>query len=151
MSGAKQWYQSLRLLSYNSSHYELPYTQKMTAKFEIEKFNGSNFSLWKLKMKASLRKDNCLIIIEERFTDITDDKWKAMDDNVIANLHLALTDSVLSSVVERKTTKEIWDDLTKLYEIKSLHNKYLGQKLTIYRAYMPIHPTFRDEGLTIIS
>jgi len=44
----------------------------MTTRYEIEKFNGKNFSLWKLKMKAILRKDNCLESIEEKPEGITD-------------------------------------------------------------------------------
>ncbi|KAE8666272.1 hypothetical protein F3Y22_tig00112503pilonHSYRG00221 [Hibiscus syriacus] len=32
----------------------------MATKFDIEKFNGRNFSLWKLKLKVILRKDGCL-------------------------------------------------------------------------------------------
>ncbi|GKA25381.1 retrovirus-related pol polyprotein from transposon TNT 1-94 [Tanacetum coccineum] len=59
----------------------------MAAKFEIEKFNGNNFSLWKLKMKAILRKDKCLAAIGERPAEVTDDsKWDEMDGNAIANL-----------------------------------------------------------------
>ena len=79
----------------------------MTAKYDIEKFNRSNFPLLKLKMKASLREDNCLSAIERRPTDITDDKWNEMDDSAIANSHLSLADLVLSSVIERKIEKEI--------------------------------------------
>ncbi|KAL4324482.1 hypothetical protein GQ457_11G027590 [Hibiscus cannabinus] len=53
-----------------------------------------------------------------------------MDENAIADLHLALADEVLSSIEEKKTAKEIWDHLTKLYEAKSLHNKiFLKRKL----------------------
>ncbi|KAE8678400.1 Transcription factor bHLH74 [Hibiscus syriacus] len=45
-------------------------------KFDTEKFNGRNFSLWKLKMKVILRKDGCLAAISERLVDFTDDnKW----------------------------------------------------------------------------
>ena len=52
------------------------------------------------------------------------------DDNAIANMHLALVDSLLSSVVEKKTAKEIWDALVKLYEVKSLHNRiFLNRRL----------------------
>lgn len=79
----------------------------MTAKYEIEKFNESNFSLWKVKIKAILRKDNCLAAIEDKTEGISDKKWNEMDNNVVANLHLALADSVLSSVAEKKTAKEI--------------------------------------------
>ena len=94
----------------------------MATKFEIEKFNGNNYSLWKLKIKAILRKDNCLLAIESRPTGLTNDKWKEIDDNAVANLHLPLANSVLSSVAEEKTAKEIRDTLVKLYEVKSLHN-----------------------------
>lgn len=107
----------------------------MVAKFEIEKFNGNNFSLWKLKMKAILRKDNCLSAINERSEDFKDDaKWKEMDENAMANFYLALADGVLSSIEEKKSAKEIWDTLTKLYEAKSLYNKiFLKRKLYTLR------------------
>ena len=47
---------------------------KMVAKFEIEKFNRSNFSLWTMKIRAILRKNNYLEAIGERPAEITDDK-----------------------------------------------------------------------------
>lgn len=106
----------------------------MAAKYDIEKFNGSNISLWKMKIKAILRKDNCLEAIGDKPTTITDEKWKEIDGNAIANLHLALADGVLSSVAEKKTAKEIWDTLTRLYEAKSLHNKiFLKRRLYTLR------------------
>nr|GEX88768.1 Gag-Pol polyprotein [Tanacetum cinerariifolium] len=85
-----------------------------------------NFSLWKLKMKAIIRNDKCLVAIGERPTEVMDDsKWDAMDGNAISNLHLALADGVLSSIMKKKSAKEIWDHLAGLYEAKSLHNKIL--------------------------
>ena len=71
----------------------------MATKFEIEKFNGNKFSLWKLKIKAILRKDNCLLAIEGRPVGLADDKWKKMDDNAIANLHLALACQIVRGQV----------------------------------------------------
>ena len=41
-------------------------------------------------MKAILRKGNCLEAIEEKPEGITNKKWKEIDNNAIANLHLAL-------------------------------------------------------------
>ncbi|GJZ37700.1 hypothetical protein Tco_0583891 [Tanacetum coccineum] len=97
----------------------------MAAKFEIKKFNGNNFSLWKLKMNAILRKDKCLAAIGERSAEVMDDsKWDEMDGNAIANLQLALADGVLSSIEEKKSAKEIWDHLARLYEASSLQNKF---------------------------
>ncbi|KAH9784261.1 hypothetical protein KPL71_009581 [Citrus sinensis] len=50
-----------------------------------------------MKMKAVLRKNNCLAAIGERPMEITDDKWNEIDGNAISDLHLALADGVLSS------------------------------------------------------
>ncbi|GJR00052.1 hypothetical protein Tco_0523036 [Tanacetum coccineum] len=107
----------------------------MAAKFKIEKFSGNNFSLLKLKMKAILRKDKCLAAIGERPAEVTDDsKWDEMDGNAIANLHLALAGEVLSSIDEKKSAKEIWDHLARLYEARSLQNKkFLKRKLYALR------------------
>ena len=102
----------------------------MAAKYEIERFK-SNFSLWKMRIKAILRKDNCLAAIGDRPAEITDNaKWNEMDGNAITNIHIALADEVLSSVAEKKIAEEIWDTLTKLYQFKSLHNKiFLKRRL----------------------
>lgn len=104
------------------------------AKYEIEKFSGSNFSLWKLKMKSIQRKDNYLAANSERSTEVKDDKWNKMDGNIIANLHLPFTDGVLSSIAKKNMTNEIYDHLTKLYQAKLFHNKiFLKKKLYTLR------------------
>nr|GEW95285.1 Gag-Pol polyprotein [Tanacetum cinerariifolium] len=66
------------------------------------------------------------------FTD--DSKWDEMDKNAIANLYLALADGILSSIEEKKSAKEIWDHLARLYEARSLYNKkFLKRKLYALR------------------
>ncbi|GKC60983.1 hypothetical protein Tco_1088581, partial [Tanacetum coccineum] len=86
----------------------------------VERWSGGGDSL----MKAILKKDKCLAAIGERPAEVTDDsKWDEMDGNAIANLHLTLADGVLSSIEEKKTGKDIWDHLARLYEARSLHNK----------------------------
>ncbi|KAL5805264.1 hypothetical protein ACOSQ3_032064 [Xanthoceras sorbifolium] len=121
----------------------------MATKFKIEKFDGSNFSLWKMKMRAMLVKDNCLAAIGDRPKEITDDsKWDEMEGNAVANLHLALADGVLSSIAEKKTSKEIWETLTKLYEAKSLHNK-IFLKRRLYTLRMAESSTMTDHINTL--
>jgi hypothetical protein len=71
-----------------------------------------------------------------------------MDGNAIANIHLALADEVLSSVAKKKTTKEIWDTLTKLYESKSLHNM-IFLKRRLYTLRIPETTTVTDHINTI--
>ena len=76
----------------------------MAANYEIEKFNGSNFSLWKMKMRAILRKNKFLKAIGKRSEEITDDKkWEEIKANVVADLHFAISDGILSSMNENMT------------------------------------------------
>ena len=56
-----------------------------------------------MKIKAVLRKDNCLSAIDKRPKGITDAKWEETDGNAVANLHLVLADEVLSSIAEKKS------------------------------------------------
>lgn len=59
-----------------------------------------------MKIKAILRKNNCLAAIREKPTKIIDDaKWNKMDDNAIVDLHLAVTNELLSSVEGKKNSK----------------------------------------------
>ncbi|GJW73317.1 gag-pol polyprotein [Tanacetum coccineum] len=54
-------------------------------------------------------------------------------ENAIA-ISLQLADGVLSSIEEKKTAKEIWDHLARLYEARTLHNKFfLKRKLYALR------------------
>nr|GEV50093.1 retrovirus-related Pol polyprotein from transposon TNT 1-94 [Tanacetum cinerariifolium] len=76
-------------------------------------------------MKVIRTKDKCLTAISEKPVAVTDDsKWAEMDGNAIANLHMALPDGVLSSIEEKKTAKDIWDPLARLYEARSLQNNF---------------------------
>ncbi|KAH9651076.1 hypothetical protein KPL70_026612 [Citrus sinensis] len=71
-----------------------------------------------------------------------------MDGNAITDLHLTLADGVLSSVEEKKTTKEIWNTLTKLYEAKSLHNKIFSKR-KLYSFRMAESTTVTDHINTL--
>ena len=59
-----------------------------------------------MKIKAVLRKNNCLAVIDKRPKGITDAKWEETDGNAIANLHLALADEVLSSIAEKSQQRK---------------------------------------------
>ena len=72
--------------------------KQMAVKFEIEKFNGSNFRLWKMKMKGILRKENCLEAIGEIPENVEDKKWEQMDGDVIVSIYLAIAYNILSSI-----------------------------------------------------
>ncbi|GJR84108.1 gag-pol polyprotein [Tanacetum coccineum] len=86
-------------------------------------------------MKVILTKVKCLAAIGERPAEVTDNsKWDEMNGNAMENLHLTLADGVLSNIEEKKTAKDIWDHLARLYEARSLHNKkFLKRKLYALR------------------
>ena len=67
-----------------------------------------------------------------------DAKWEEIDDNVVTNLHLSLADEILSNITEKKSAMEIWDMLTKLYEVKSLQTKIFFKR-KLYTLYSEIH------------
>ncbi|KAK8976639.1 hypothetical protein V6N11_057239 [Hibiscus sabdariffa] len=111
---------------------------------------------------AILRKDGCLAAINERPTDFIDNnKWNEMDENAIADLHLALADEVLSSIEEKKTAKEIWDHLTKFYKIEpqeraelllqSLPDSYDQLIINLKNNILTDHLVFDDVAATILE
>ncbi|KAE8692644.1 hypothetical protein F3Y22_tig00110831pilonHSYRG00315 [Hibiscus syriacus] len=94
-------------------YWELSVKEAMATKFDIEKFNERNFSLWKLKMNAILRKDGCLAAISERPVDFTDNnKWIEMDGNTMPNFHLALADELIINLTNSNVTSLVFDDVT---------------------------------------
>jgi len=38
-------------------------------------------------------------------------KWSEMNEDAMADLYLSIADGVLSSIEEKKTAKEIWDEI----------------------------------------
>ncbi|RDY10889.1 hypothetical protein CR513_04525, partial [Mucuna pruriens] len=62
-----------------------------------------------------------------------------------------MADSVLSSVAEKNTAKEIWDTLIKLYEVKSLHTRiFLKRKLYTLRMSESISVTDHINNLNTL-
>jgi hypothetical protein len=121
-----------------------------SSRIEIEKFNGKNFELWKLKMED-------LLVDKEQWIDVdlgtlstgtqpTDTQmtgtlptnaqttstppigmskeyWEKLDRRARSTIRLCLADLVLLNVSGESTAKELWDNLGNLYQSKSLVNK----------------------------
>jgi len=96
-----------------------------SGKIEIEKFNGQNFELWKLKMEDLLVDKDQWIAIDSgtKPTGVSNEEWKS-------TTRLCVSDSVLLNVSGEATAKDLWDKLGTLYQTKSLVNKlFLRKKL----------------------
>ena len=106
------------------------------AKFEIEKFDGSNsFSLWRIKMRAYLRQQGVAKILDaEAAAGLPKEKVLDMEERAHSAIQLCLADSVLREVCDEETAIGLWKKLETLYMTKSLTNRlYLRQRLYTLR------------------
>ena len=98
---------------------------------EIEKFNGQNFELWKLKMED-------LLVDKEQWAamdpgtkpiGVSTEDWEKLDRKV-STIRLCLSDSVLLNVFGEDSVNKLWEKVGNLYQSKSLVNKlFLRKKL----------------------
>jgi hypothetical protein len=112
-----------------------------SSRIEIEKFNGKNFELWKLKMEDLLVDKEQWIIVDPgtqptgtttstQPTSMSKEDWEKLDRRARSTIQLCLEDSVLLNVSGESTANELWDKLGNLYQSKYLVNKlFLRKKL----------------------
>jgi hypothetical protein len=102
-----------------------------SGKFEIEKFNGSNFELWKLKMEDLLvDHDLWRLVIGSKPTGMKQEDWDLANRKSNGIIRLYLENSVLLNVHEEKIASSLWKKLAFVYQGKSLVNKlFLRKKL----------------------
>ena len=99
---------------------------------EEEKFNGTNFELWKLKMEDMLEDHDLQEATSSaiRPATIAQVDWDIKDHKAKGLIRLCLTDAVLLNVLDEKTANSLWDRLAAVYQAKSLVNKlFLRKKL----------------------
>ena len=101
-------------------------------KLEVEKFNGTNFELWKLKMEDMLEDrdlwEEVLHVVKP--TTISQAVWDLKDRKAKGLIRLCLADSVLLNVLYEKTAYSLWTRLGSVYQAKSFVNKlFLRKKL----------------------
>jgi hypothetical protein len=128
-----------------------------SSRIEIEKFNGKNVELWKLKMEDLLVDKEQWIVVDPGTeptstmststhatgtqptstqttstppTGMSKEDWEKLDRRARSTIRLCLTDSVLLNVSRESTANELWNKLGNLYQSKSLENKqFLRKKL----------------------
>jgi hypothetical protein len=99
-------------------------------KMEVEKFNGSNFELWKVKMEDLLEDRDLWQVasLDVRPAKISQAYWELKDRKANGLIRLCLVDSVLLNVLDEKTANSLWTRLGFVYQAKSLVNKFLLKK-----------------------
>lgn len=102
-----------------------------SGRIDIEKFNGTNFDLWKLKAKDMLvDQDLWIIVSSNKPPSVKQEDWDLADRKTRGLIRLSLADSILLNVHEEKTAHSLWKNLGDIYQGKSLVNKlFLRKKL----------------------
>ena len=103
-------------------------------KMEVEKFNGSNFELWKLKMEDLLEDRDLWEVtsLDVRPTTISQAYWDLKDHKAKGLIRLCLANLVLLNVLDEKTTNSLWTRLGSVYQSNSLVNKLFLRKKLYY-------------------
>jgi hypothetical protein len=107
-----------------------------SSRIEIEKFNGHNFELWKLKMEYRL-------VYQEQWTTVCPgtqptcmsmEELEKLERRERSTIWLCLADPVLLNVSGEDSAKKLWDNMGRLYMSKSLVNKlFLINKFYLLR------------------
>ena len=86
-----------------------------STKFDIEKFmSKNNFNLWRVKMLALFRQQECELALEGEAklqADLTSTQKKALMKKAHSAILLSLGDEVLGKVSGEKTADKLWAKL----------------------------------------
>ena len=99
--------------------------------YNIRKFDGTNFPIWKEQIQDVLIQKGQEEPITERPEGVYNDaQWKQLDAKARSTIRLHLAELVYFTIVEETTTMGVWKKLIANYESKSASNKvYLMKKL----------------------
>ena len=91
---------------------------------EIEKFNGKNFDLWKLKMEDLLVDKERWVAMDMGSKPIAMSKedWDKLDKKERTTICLCTSNLILFNVSGEHFAKKLWEKLGNLYQSKSLVN-----------------------------
>lgn len=83
---------------------------------DIEKFNDSNFELWKLKVEDLLvDRDLWITVARAKPSGMKQEDWDLADRKAKGLIRLYLAYSVMLNVYEEKTTNLLWKKLGDIY------------------------------------
>ena len=77
-------------------------------KLRVEKFNGQNYPLWKMKMEDYLYQKDLYLPLAGKDTNpvaMKDEEWNLLDRKSLGTIRLCLAASVAFNISKEKTTK----------------------------------------------
>lgn len=96
----------------------------------IERFDGANFSLWKLRMSLLLKKKGLWNMaanppVRPAQGEDAQKTWDLANNKALALICLALNNDMLGYVSEKTTAKDAWDTLLANFEQKGMVNEII--------------------------
>ncbi|PSS08215.1 Endonuclease [Actinidia chinensis var. chinensis] len=100
-------------------------------KTKIEKFNGKNFSFWKMQMEDYFYQKDLYQLLEGKKPEgIKEADWTVLDRKALGTIRLTISSSMAFNISKEKTTAKLMAALSKMYEKPSASNKvYLMKRL----------------------
>ncbi|MCO5598376.1 hypothetical protein L7F22_052471 [Adiantum nelumboides] len=97
--------------------------------YYIKKFDGTNFAIWKQRMRDVLINKGLITPLRERKEDAyTDDQWKDLNECDMVTIRIHLGESIYFMITDKTTAKELWDALCATWDGKSVSNKVFCMK-----------------------
>jgi len=90
--------------------------------FRIEKFDGTNFSWWKMQIEDLIVQKDLDVVLGDKSEKMSDAEWARLDRNMSV-IRLSLTKNVAFNILKEKTPKSIMEALSNMYEKPSIANK----------------------------
>ncbi len=99
--------------------------------FEIRRFEGTGFDLWKERIQGILFLKDCDRALEaEKPEDMSEDAWFTLNKKAITYIKMAVSDEILVDLKGIATASELWAKLKATYEITTPVNQvHLMRKL----------------------
>ena len=94
--------------------------------YNIRKFDGTNFSMWKEQIKDVLVQKKQLKPIlgpTAKLVDMSEEDWAELDALAKSTIRLHLAESVYFTVVSETTSFNLWKKLCSTYEKETASNK----------------------------
>ena len=101
------------------------------SKIGIEKFDGSDFSFWKMQIEDCLfQKGLHEPLLGVKPETMTTEQWKLKNRQVLGMIWLTLSNNMVFNIIKEKTTLDLLKVLSNMYKKPSAMNKvYLLRRL----------------------
>ena len=74
-------------------------------KSKIERFDGKDFTLWKMQIQDLLYQEDLYLPLKDKPTDMKEEDWEVLDRQALGTVRLTLARNVAFNVMDQTTTK----------------------------------------------